>query len=211
MFEIFLFVNPIGLYCYETEVLIKEAIDELDLNSCFRFIPVTNSKVIKEDIIRRKLKGQIINDIPEYTMASYQALRNYHAIKFEYGNKKARCYLVSLQKAVNSDFNVYSQDLPEQVALDLGLDFNRINNSKISRYVDDSIQQDKDLVRQFKVKNIPTTIIFNESGNYNGILLEGIVAHDKLITLFKNNNCTQISEEPKEENGYYPSRHLRLM
>lgn len=211
MFEIFLFVNPIGLYCYDTEVLIKDAIDELNINSCFHFIPVTNSKVIKEDIIRRKTSGQIINDIPEYTMASYQALRNYHAIKFEYGNRKARCYLVSLQKAVSGDFNVYSQDLPEQVALDLGLDFNRINSSKISKYVDDSIQQDKDLARQFNVKNIPTTIIFNESGNYNGILLEGIVAHDKLIALFKNSACNQIPDEPKEENSYYSSRHLRLM
>lgn len=211
MFEIFLFVNPIGLYCYDTEVLIMDALDELNINPCFHLIPITNSKVIKEDIIRRKTSGQIINDIPEYTMASYQALRNYHAIKCEYGNKKARCYLINLQKAVNADFNVYSQDLPKQVALDLGLNFKRINSSKISKFVDESIQQDKDLARQYKVKNIPTTVLYNLSGNYTGILLEGILAHDKLQALLKKSACNQIPEEPKEENSYYPSRHLRLI
>lgn len=208
MFEIFLFVNPIGVYCYDTEVLIKNAIDELNIESFFHFIPITNSKVIKEDIIRRKAKGQIINDIPEYTMASYQTLRNYHAIKFLYGNRKARYYLVNLQKAISGDFNVYSQDLPEQVALDLGINYNRINNSKFSKYLDDSIQKDKEIARNYNVKNIPTTIIFNENGNYTGILLEGIIAHDKLITLFKNSACSQI---PEKENNFYSTRHLRLM
>lgn len=208
MFEIFLFVNPIGVYCYDTEVLIKNAIDELNIESFFHFVPITNSKVIKEDIIRRKTKGQIINDIPEYTMASYQTLRNYHAIKLIYGNRKARYYLVNLQKAISRDFNIYSQDLPEQVALDLGIDYNRINGSKISKYLDDSIQKDKEIARNYKVRNIPTTIIFNESGNYTGILLEGVVAHDKLITLFKNSVCDQI---PAKENNFYSSKHLRLM
>ncbi|MEB3365143.1 hypothetical protein SDC49_21210 [Lactobacillus sp. R2/2] len=54
MFEIFLFVNPVGIYCYNTEVLIQDAIAELNINSSFNFVPIINTKVIKEDIIRRK-------------------------------------------------------------------------------------------------------------------------------------------------------------
>ncbi len=209
MFELFLFVNPIGMYCYDTEVLIKKTIDELDVKSRFHFIPVTNSKVIKEDIVRRKTNGQIINDIPEYTMASFQALRNYHAIKFVYGNQKARCYLVKLQKAICKDFSVYSQYLPEQVAVDLGLEYQRICNSKISQYIDKSIKQDKELVRQFNVHNIPTSVIFNDNNNHSGILLEGIISQDKLVRLFKST----IGQKPLVENeDYQPSsRHLRLM
>ncbi|RHW49052.1 DsbA family protein [Lactobacillus bombicola] len=205
MFEIFLFVNPIGIYCYDTEILIKEAIDELNLNTSFHFIPITNTKVAREDIIRRKKEGQKVNDIPQYTVASHQALRYYHAIRFEYGNKKARLYLISLQKAISRNFNNYSTDLPKKIILDLNLDFNRINNPRIDKYIKDSIQQDKELVKKFNVHNIPTTIIFNENGNYNGILIEGTVAHDKLITLFKNDY--RLNEEP----GYLPTNHLHLM
>ena len=206
MFEIFLFVNPVGIYCYDTEVLIKDAIDELNINSSFHFVPIINSKVIKEDIIRRKNNGQKIKDIPMYTIASFQALRHYNAIKIEYGNKKARAYLVALQRVMSTDFNKYSESLPREIAQSLDLDFSRINSRKIARYVDDSIQQDKDLARKFNVRNFPTTIIFNESGNYNGVMLEGILAHDKLIKLLKDNGC--VAREPK---NYYPVRHLRLI
>lgn len=206
MFEIFLFVNPIGIYCYDTEVLIQDAIDELNINSSFNFVPIINAKVIKEDIIRRKKNGQRIIDIPQYTIASFQALRHYHAIKFEYGNKKARAFLVELQHAISGDFNKYSEQLPKKIAQNLNLDFDRITDRKITRYIDDSIRQDKELAHKFKVYNIPTTIIFNESGNYSGVMLEGILAHDKLIKLLKNTGCIT-----QEERNYYPTRRLRLI
>ncbi|BDR60217.1 DsbA family protein [Lactobacillus xylocopicola] len=210
MFEIFIFVNPIGIYCYDTEVSIKTAIDDLDINSTLHFVPITNVSVIKEDIIRRKKERQRMKDLSQYTMASFQALRDYHAIKFIYGNKKARSYLLSFQQAVSRDFNHYTRNLARQVALNLDLDYDKIIDSKIKGYVDDSIQQDKNLARKFNVRNIPTTIIFNESGNYNGILLEGAVAHDKLITLLKNTGCIEPTAEDQED-SYSTISHLRLI
>ena len=86
-----------------------------------------------------------------------------------------------MQRVISNDFNKYTESLPKQIAESLDLDFNRINDRKIAHYVDESIQQDKDLARKFNVRNFPTTVIFNESGNYNGVMLEGILAHDKLI------------------------------
>lgn len=203
MFEIFLFINPIGIYCYDTEILIKEALEELNISSCFHFVPIINTKVIKEDIIRRKKSGQKVDNISQYTVASYQALRSYHAIKFEYGNKKARSYLIDLQCAVSNNFNQYSNELREKILLDLKINLNRINDTKISSYIDDSIRQDKELAEKFSVRNIPTTIIFNENGNYNGILLEGNLAHDKLISLLNNSGCIKES--------YCPNNHLHLI
>ena len=215
MFEIFLFVNPIGVYCYDTEVSVKKTVGELDISSSFHFIPITNSKVIRDDIIRRKTCGQTINDIPEYTMAAYQALRNYHAIKLKYGNKKARSYLVNLQQAVSKNFSVYSQNLPKSVAVDLGLNYKRIYDPKINKYIDDSIEQDKELARKFNIQTIPTTIFFNESGDDNGLLVEGTIAHDKLLALLKNIYCNEPQKEEQEKeqvgNSYRPRRHLRLM
>lgn len=208
MFEIFLFVNPIGIYCYDTEVSVKNALSELNIKSKFRFIPITNAKVIREDIIRRKMQGQTINDIPQYTMASFQALRTYHAINLKYGNRKARYYLVNLQKEISGDFNVYSQDLPQQVALNLDLDLNKINDPSINHYIDFSIKKDRETARNYNVRNIPTAIIYNETGNSTtGLLIEGLLAHDKLVKLFKNEE----DRAEKKDQEYLPSKHLRLM
>ncbi|WEV71350.1 DsbA family protein [Lactobacillus sp. ESL0785] len=213
MFEIFLFVNPIGIYCYDTEVLIKQAINELNIDTSFHFIPITNTEVIKHDIIRRKKDGQKAIDIPQYTIAAFQTLRIYHAIKFEYGNKKARYYLIKLQQALNRDFNVYSEKLQQEIIKKLNLNFKRLKDPKISKYIDDSIERDKQLAKKSKVYNIPTTVIYNESGNYNGIMLEGLVAHDKLIRLFKNDS--RLIDEKKQPTANVSSVssgcHLRLI
>ena len=53
----------------------------------------------------------------------------------------------------------------------------------------------------------------NESGDDNGLLVEGTIAHDKLLALLKNSYCSEPQEEEQKqvENGYLPRRHLRLM
>ncbi|MDF7683682.1 DsbA family protein [Lactobacillus sp. ESL0679] len=212
MFEIFLFVNPIGIYCYETELLIKQAIDELNIDTCFNYIPITNTKVIKEDILRRRKEGQKLTDISKYTMASFQTLRLYHAIKFEYGNKKARAYLFELQQALNINFYRYSENLARKITKKLNIDFNKITSPKTNKYVDKSIKQDLELADKLGVRNTPTTIIYNESGNYNGILLEGIVAHDRLIKVLKHDSCLiENFEEETKDCALRKTNHLRLI
>ncbi|MDF7672329.1 DsbA family protein [Lactobacillus sp. ESL0701] len=212
MFEIFLFVNPIGIYCYDTELLIKQATNELNIDTCFNYIPITNTKVITADVIRRRKEGQKLTDVSKYTMASFQTLHIYHAIKFEYGNKKARAYLVELQQALNVNFNLYSENLQRKIAKKLNLDFNKINNPKANKYIDKSIKQDMELAEKMNVRNTPTTIIYNESGNYNGILLEGTVAHDKLIKVLKHDSCLleNFNEETKDCD-LRKTNHLRLI
>ncbi|MEB3364266.1 hypothetical protein SDC49_13000 [Lactobacillus sp. R2/2] len=74
MFEIFLFVNPVGIYCYNTETLIKDAIDELNINSSYHFVPVINAKVIKEDIIRRK---KLVKELLIYRNIPLRLFRHY--------------------------------------------------------------------------------------------------------------------------------------
>ncbi|WEV40410.1 DsbA family protein [Lactobacillus sp. ESL0681] len=207
MFEIFLFVNPIGVHCYNTEVALKEALSELNIDICFHFIPINSAEIIKGDLIRRKKMGQKINDIPQFTMVSYQALRAFHAIRFTYGQKKARTYLFNLQKAISADFNDYSENLPQEIAEKLNMNFAKIRDAKVSHYIDDSIKRDQDLAEKLNVHNIPTTIIYNQSGNYNGILLEGIVAHDKLIDIFKNS----ANQPQPKQTKYFASSHLRLI
>ncbi|MDF7669384.1 MULTISPECIES: DsbA family protein [unclassified Lactobacillus] len=212
MFEIFLFVNPIGIYCYDTELLIKQATNELNIDTCFNYIPITNTKVISADIVRRRKDGQKLTDISKYSMASFQTLRIYHAIKLEYGNKKARAYIVELQQALNVNFNLYSENLQQKIAKKLNLDFKKINNPKADKYIDKSIKQDMDLADKMNVRNTPTTIIYNESGNYNGILLEGTVAHDKLINVLKHDSCfIENFEEETKNCNLRKTNHLRLI
>lgn len=206
MFEIFFFINPVGIYCYDTEKLIRSTITELDIDACYHFIPIVTINVIKKDILQRKKDGQKIIDINNYTMAAYNALKDYHAIKLAYGNKKARSYVFNLQRKINKNFNVYSSDLPRKVAKELNLNVKNIEQIKNSNYVIDSIDQDKKLAKKSKIKSIPTTVVFNENDNYSGVLFEGTATRHGLIKLFA----------PKQDNYalgnfFKPKNHLRLI
>jgi hypothetical protein len=58
MFEIFLFINPIGIYCYDTEKQIRNTVDELGIDVCYHYISIANVCLVNDDAIRRRKDSQ---------------------------------------------------------------------------------------------------------------------------------------------------------
>lgn len=184
MFEIFLFINPIGIYCYDTEKQIRNTVDELGIDVSYHYIPITNVCLVNDDIIRRRKDAQVVPDISSFSQATYEALENYHAIKLKYGNKKARDYLFELQKNLSHDASAYSPELLEKIATKLNIKTDIINEIKKSDYIRSSINEDQKLANQWHIKATPTIVLFNEDNDQNGILLEGPISHSDLVKLF---------------------------
>lgn len=183
MFEIFLFINPIGIYCYDTERQIHQTVEELGLDVCYHYIPIANVCLVNDDVIRRRKDAQKLPNITTFSKATYEALENYHAIKLGYGNKKARQYLYELQTKMSEDATVYSPELLEQINAKLNIKAETINSIKKGDYVHASIEEDQKLANQWNVKATPTTVLFDENNEQNGILLEGPINRDDLVNL----------------------------
>lgn len=183
MFEIFLFINPIGIYCYDTEKLIRNTVDELGIDVCYHYIPIANVCLVKDDIIRRRKDGQKLPDISSISTATYEALRNYHAIKLSYGNKKARRYLYELQKYLSKDVSVYSPELFQKIIDKLNIKASTINTIKQGDYLKASIEDDQKLANQWNIKSTPTIVLFDENDDQNGVLVDGPVSQQGLVTL----------------------------
>lgn len=183
MFEIFLFINPIGIYCYDTEKLIRNTVDELGIDVCYHYIPIANVCLVKDDIIRRRKDGQKLPDISSISTVTYEALRNYHAIKLSYGNKKARRYLYELQKYLSKDASVYSPELFQKIIDKLNIKASTINTIKQGDYLRASIEDDQKLANQWNIKSTPTIVLFDENDDQNGVLLDGPVSQQGLVTL----------------------------
>lgn len=186
MFEIFLFINPIGIYCFDIEKRIQDAIKELDIDDvCYHFVPITNVEIIQDDIIRRRRDNQKIYDISSYSLTASQALEDYHAIKIAYGNKKARDFVFNLQQQLSDGRIDFSVDILTKVMQEQNLNIKRIQSLRSSDFIQESIKQDQKLARQWKIQKTPTTIIFDENQTSDsGILLEGLANQDDLISLF---------------------------
>lgn len=209
MFEIFLFINPIGLYCYDIENKVKKVIDNLEIDDCCHFIPLANVNVIQDDMIRRRMMAQKLGSFSYCTVATNRALEEYHAIKIAYGNKKARRFLRELQQKLNEEVAFCPLELSEKVIQKLNLNVEKINQLRSSDYVKDSIIQDRNLAAQWNIKKTPTTVIFNENdASESGILLEGLINEDELANIFR----PQPSIQPKNSfTELFSANHLRLI
>lgn len=205
MFEIFLFINPIGIYCYDTEKQIRKTVDKLGINVCYHYIPIANVSLVNEDVIRRRKDAQKLPDISAFSQATYESLENYHAIKLSYGNKKAREYLYELQKHLSQDASAYTPELLKQIATKLHIKADSINSIRKSDYVRCSIQEDQKIANQWNIKATPTIVLFNEANEQNGVLLEGPITQNDLINLLLPNYNNYYSDYLPEQN------HLRLI
>lgn len=205
MFEIFLFINPIGIYCYDTEKQIRKTVEELDLDVCYHYIPIANVCLVNDDAIRRRKEAQKLPDISTFSKATYEALENYHAIKLGYGNKKAREYLYELQKRLSNDASIYSHELLKNINSKLNIKSDTINSFRKSDYLRTSIEEDQKLANQWNVKATPTTVLFDENNDQNGILLEGPIRQNDLVSLLVPGYQDNFFD-------YMPSQnHLRLI
>ncbi|WP_297953186.1 DsbA family protein [uncultured Lactobacillus sp.] len=205
MFEIFLFINPIGIYCYDTERQIRKAVDELGVDVCYHYIPIANVCLINDDVIRRRKDAQKLSDISSFSKATYEALENYHAIKLAYGNKKARNYLYELQKNLSNDASAYTPDLLQRITQKMHIKDEDIRAIKQTDYLRTSIEEDQKLANQWNIKATPTTVIFNEDNEQNGVLLEGPINQCDLINLMLPDCQECIPNCLSEKN------HLRLI
>lgn len=213
MFEIFLFINPTGIYCYDTERRIKDTIQRLNIDACYHFVPITSMNIIKDDIIRRHQDEQKTCGLSYYTLTANQALQIYHAIKLAYGNKKARTFLFNLQQKMTNDSSCFSTCLVKQIILDLGLNYQDIQSLAESDYVQNSIVQDRKLAEQWKIHKTPTTIIFDEDDvNDCGFLLEGMINQSELTTLLTPASQKRETVETTNISSVFSANnHLRLI
>ena len=185
MYEIFLFVNPIGIYCYDTEQELRRVIRDLDLEVSFHIIPISSVAIIKEDVHRRRCKGQTLENVSYYTHIANRALADYHAIKIMYGNKRARAFLIELQKRIQYGTDQKTVKLTDKVISDLNMSVTKISELRETDYVQDSIKQDRKICDQWNITKTPTTVIFNEDdATENGVMLEDTVSKDALNSIF---------------------------
>lgn len=212
MFEVFLFINPIGIYCYDTERIINKTIKELKLDACCHFVPIANVGVVQDDIMRRKQDAQKSLGVSYCTLAANQALTIYHAVRLTHGNKKARTFVFKLQEMLSKDSSAFSQELIQKIIEDLGLNYEAIRSlcEKNNDYIQDSIKQDRKLAAQWNIQKTPTTVIFNESlENDSGVLLEGAISQYDLNKIFLPDDPQPLVEDAFS--NIFSAGHLRLI
>lgn len=73
MFELFLFINPLGLSCYQLEKRIRLIAAELQLEISVNYIPLVTMEAMKADMVKRNWNFNTSINLANYHNASVSA------------------------------------------------------------------------------------------------------------------------------------------
>lgn len=190
MWEIFLFINPLGEYCFKTEKTIMDFVKKQNISAHFNFVTITNLSNINDIMARMNLNLYDLQLRNEFTELVYDAALTYKAAACQ-GKKKARALLMTLQYSFNELNLSYSEDLVKRVSEKINLDYDELITDKQCEMVINSVKSDQLLAQEMNVTKTPSTVIFDyNSEDNNGVLLESCSEeelNDILMDLYQRN------------------------
>lgn len=220
MFELFLFINPLGLSCFQLENKIKLLAEELDLEICVNYLPLVTLDSMKADMVKRNWNFNTVINLAHYHEASLSAQNLYYAIQIAYGKKRARKFLFNLQEKLSCGKEEYSFDLAKKLISDLKLDLKKIEGVKQDDCLKNAIGQDQQLAKKFHINSLPSAVIFDDAVDDSGLLLDGEPSLDELRSIFASGDRQAISDSSEsiacepvyDYNSFYcQTGHLHLL
>lgn len=161
MFEIFFFMNPLGINCYLNEKAIINGITDSQKKVDYHFIPMANMTTIRNDLLARNLPTCDLDLFNKFSRRTFNAIKDYHAVKLIKGNRTARKFIFDLQTAVNENDKNYSKDLVNEFLNKYHINPSSFEETRKSKYTLFSMNKDSQLAKKFDIQTTPTTLVYN--------------------------------------------------
>lgn len=177
----FLYINPIGQRCLQSEKALLKIIDEADMNIHFKFIPVLNLQNVERYMQFQNLNRRDL-DLRNHVFSTiYEAVLAYKAATFQ-GNKKSQAFLMQLQQVFQQPDTTLDTKLVLEIAEKAHLDTEMLLedwHSDLTKQVFDSDQQ---LACEMNIKMTPSAVTFDYSKDDSeaGLLIENCDSYDLL-------------------------------
>ncbi|UQS81732.1 DsbA family protein [Bombilactobacillus folatiphilus] len=206
MWEVFVFVNPIGQRCLRTEQAIIDFAKEHHINAHLKFIALNNFISIDNYLKNNHYNLRDINLRNHLTRDIYQATVYYKAATFQ-GNKSGRQFLIDLQHAINFQGQNFSVDLVKQIALDNHLDWTSLQQDVQSELTLNQCLEDQKIASELKITNTPTSVIYDYSGSKNkGLCIPNCSQYELHLAL--NSLLPSSANDQETKTSARPALHL---
>lgn len=184
IYELYLFVNPIGLKCYHTEQEVLRFIESRkDVKIHFRFITFHNFNTVTQYMKRLNLPTKNLQLRNQMYYSIYDASLAYKAALMQ-GKKRGRTFLLLLQKEMSIHPTEYGDELLARVAKEARLDIDMFFEDKVSAFVKSSYEADQQIAQEMNIHTNPSLVIFDNYNQNYGILLEDTINYDIITEAF---------------------------
>lgn len=208
MLELYLFINPIGSSCFNSELNILKLAEKLKGRLKFRFIPFLNLEMVSSMMVEHSLP---LNDLElrnQLFKKAYQAALDYKAALFQ-GKKKGREFLLNLQQQILENNSIYCDRLVKQIAVNSQLDWEMFADDRHSEFTASSFQQDLKMAAEMNVQDYPTIVIYNLKGVDCGISLARCDSYKLLEDLCQGKLNDFLVKQHLSK--HYPLPHLHTL
>ncbi|API89119.1 hypothetical protein BKP56_07565 [Marinilactibacillus sp. 15R] len=196
--EIFLFINPLGANSFDAEETIEAFSKERDERVKISFVPLLNFNSVKKQLLNEKAVQTSIENRNKMYTDSFNASLAFAAASMQ-GKKKARKFLMTLQKNIIENNNTFSKSLVLKSAQAAKLDIEMFEEDFNSDLVKTAFTKDQKLAQEMSVQDTPACVLFTRNGEEYGYRIDSIISKQLLHGLCSNNSLTSEMSEIKNK------------
>lgn len=184
MLEIHLFVNPLGLGCINREQSLLAIDHDITTKINYQFIPLLNMKTISETMSLYQASQRNLSLRNRTAQVLMQVAMDYEAALFQ-GRRRARLYLLQLQKTLLNNSCHYNDVLAQQTAVKAKLDVDMFLEDRHSALAKRSFKHHQQLASGLGIFS-PSTAVVVDTDNPRYSLLVDNFDMRTLIDAYRN-------------------------
>lgn len=197
IFDFFLFINPLDPASFQAEKEILKFIKGASANIHFRMIPHHNLLSLVTFMRQQGMNPCCASLRNDLCLDLYQVSVAYKAALF-YGQRRARAYLMEVQKALLIHQEKLSEGLLLQSARQVGFDPQHFLEDCRSLTVKEAYEEDQILGAQWGITQVPSLVICHNYTDEYGMLIDKCITEKSLQEICRSYRTTQNSTSQKE-------------
>lgn len=159
IFELFLFVNPLGHNCYLCEQEVLKLIDLVASNIDLHILPFHNQQLVENFMAQLDVPITNLQERNYIFQTVYRASLAYKAACMQ-GKRLGRYYLMRLQETIDGDISKYNSEFAIELAKDVGLDVEIFRQDMNSDFVKQLFLKDQKTAIDMSVETSPSIVIY---------------------------------------------------
>lgn len=199
LFEFYLFVNPLGRNCYYSEQELIKAVGMISSSVDIHILTFHNQRIITDFMKQFDIPTTDLVTRNHIYRTVYKASLAYKAASMQ-GKRKGRIFLMKMQKQVQGKIDRLSKEFVYDLAKDVGLDVDIFKEDMQSDFIRQLYLNDQKIAVDMQVKQTPSLVIFENTSDQSGYILDGKITTDSIFTQLDEimlEECDQAHERQK--------------
>lgn len=173
MWEVFIFINPIGKSGLTVEKALINFNKKHNIAVHLTFVPLSSVQIVNNYIKYNHLNQHDLKLRNQITQNITLATHCYKAATLQ-GKRKSRQFLMSLQEAVDFEKRPFNIDLVKEIATQSHLDVAAMLADQNSNFTAQQCLQDQQRANQLNIQTTPSIVVFDYSNaeDDQGVIIE---------------------------------------